>query len=83
MRQGGRHLRQTEAEADIHKADDHAGDQQSAETTGCQAEIPAGEMAGDHRADAKGPEGPDAGLAPQRAIFEILLADGFVFDAFV
>ena len=72
------HLGDREGQAQIHDGDDDAGHQHAAPATGGKAEIPAREMAGDHRADAQRPERPDAGIALQAALFEVAFVAGGV-----
>ena len=63
VRQRRRHLGEAEDQAEIHDRDDDGGDEQAAPAAGADAEVPAGEVARDHRADAERPQRPDARVA--------------------
>src|SRR4030095_9866524 len=81
VRQGGRHFREAEDEAEIHDRDDDRGDEQAAPAADPDAELPAGEVAGGHRARADRPPRPDTGVTSQLAVLEIILARILVRDA--
>ena len=74
MRQGRAHLGDGIGETEIHDRDDDRGDEHAAPAAHIESEVPAREIAGDNRADAKSPKREDAGVAPQLAFFEIILA---------
>ena len=46
-----------------------------------EAEVPAGEIAGDDRGDAERPQIEDARMAPELAVFEIVYAGTAIGDA--
>ena len=50
------------------------GDEHAAPAADIETEVPAREISGDNRADAKRPKREDARVAPQLAFFEIILA---------
>ncbi len=81
VRQRGGHLRDGEAESQVHDGDDHRRDGQAAETAGGEAEVPAEEVAADDGADAEGPERPDPRVALQAALLEIPVGGVLVADA--
>ena len=81
MGQGGTHLGDAEDEAEIHDGNDDGGQCEAAPAAGKQAEIPAGIVAGDNRADAQRPQRSDTGVAAQAALVEVVLVDRPVVDA--
>ena len=81
VRQRRRHLGEAEDQPEIHDRDDDRGDEQAAPAAGADAEVPAGEVTGDDGADAERPQRPDARVAPQSALLEVVLAGILVGDA--
>jgi hypothetical protein len=80
MRQGRRHLGQTEAEPEIHDDDDQRRDEQPAESARGQSEVPAEEVSGDHSADAERPQGPHPGIFSKTPLLEVSVIDRMVPD---
>jgi hypothetical protein len=80
VRQRGRHLGDAEAQAVIHDRDDDAGDHQSAEASGVDAEVPAVEVAGDDGTDTQRPQRPEGGVAAQLPLLEVSVAGLLVGD---
>ncbi len=75
VRHGRAHLGEREGEAEIHDGDENGGDQHAAPAAGGETEVPAGEVSGDHRADAERPQQPHAGVTLQAARLEVSVFD--------
>ena len=67
VRQGGRHLGNGEAQADVHCRHDEHGQDHAAKPARCQAEIPAEKIPGDDGAHSHGPQVQDAGVPAKPA----------------
>src|SRR5262245_30977638 len=78
MRQGRAHLGDRIGETEIHDGDEDGGDKHAAPAADVEPEVPAREIAGDNRADAKSPKREDPGMAPQLTLLEIVLAGDMI-----
>ena len=84
VRQSRAHLGDRIGEPEIHDGDEDGAEEHAAPAAHAEAEVPAGEIAGDDRGDAERPEIEDAGVAPELAVLEVVQPWGLIGDpAFV
>ena len=81
VREGGGHLGDGVAHADVHDRDDAGRGKHTAESAGIETEVPAEEIAGDDCADAQRPKRPYAGVPFEPTLFEVIGVFRFVRDS--
>ncbi|MGH1560110.1 hypothetical protein ACRAWD_25620 [Caulobacter segnis] len=81
MRLGRGHLGDREGQAQVHHRDDHGGDEHAAPAAGPHPQVPARELARDHRSDPQRPQREHPRIALEPAFLEIAVLDLLVADA--